>query len=78
MSTSTLLYYFLDMINAIPYAYKYYLYLGGTDAEQEGKWVWTDGSPGIIFHNIFSNSVIFYGGLYQLVQHHPWINGILP
>ncbi len=47
MSTSTLLYSFLDMIKAIPYANRYYIYLGGTDVQKEGTFVWTDGSPGI-------------------------------
>ena len=43
---STLLYYYLDLI--LKSGGLIGVWLGARDADVEGTWVWTDGSPGII------------------------------
>ena len=49
---SKLLYYYLDLLQLRGTET---VWLGGSAEAVEGTWVWTDGSPGVIFLNLFNN-----------------------
>ena len=41
-----MVYYYLGLLQES--GLSKHVFIGGSDAQQEGKWLWTDGSPGII------------------------------